>query len=294
MLNAESIFAVLVSEKTSEEQAQRLRQEFHVDDHSIWSRKNRQNPNRKPEEEWEEIRDKMQTELESFGSEEAQGASQGVLEQIRTENRDTCDYRQFLQKFAVMKEEQKMDPDAFDYGFYTYGLSFYGNMPLIEPLETKEVKKIEEFVIAIDTSMSCSGELVKEFLAETWSILRETESFFRKVNIHIIQCDERVRRDDKITSQEELKNYMEHLELEGRGGTDFRPVFAYVQEMMRKKEVTSLKGLLYFTDGKGRFPVKMPPYETAFIFMQKEYEEIQVPPWAIAIYFDEDNDLGKI
>ena len=294
VLNAESIFAVLVSEKTSEEQAQRLRQEFHVDDHSIWNRKNRQNPNRKPEEEWEEIRDKMQTELESFGSEEAQGASQGVLEQIRTENRDTCDYRQFLQKFAVMKEEQKMDPDAFDYGFYTYGLSFYGNMPLIEPLETKEVKKIEEFVIAIDTSMSCSGELVKEFLAETWSILRETESFFRKVNIHIIQCDERVRRDDKITSQEELKNYMEHLELEGRGGTDFRPVFAYVQEMMRKKEVTSLKGLLYFTDGKGRFPVKMPPYETAFILMQKEYEQIQVPPWAIAIYFDEDNDLGKI
>ena len=114
------------------------------------------------------------------------------------------------------------------------------------------------------------------------------------MNIHIIQCDERVRRDDKITSQEELKNYMEHLELEGRGGTDFRPVFAYVQEMMRKKEVTSLKGLLYFTDGKGRFPVKMPPYETAFILMQKEYEEIQVPPWAIAIYFDEDNDLGKI
>ena len=41
--------------------------------------------------------------------------------------------------------------------------SLYGNMPLIEPQESREVKKVEEFVIAIDTSMSCSGELVKHF-----------------------------------------------------------------------------------------------------------------------------------
>ena len=38
----------------------------------------------------------------------------------------------------------------------------YGNMPLIEPQEWKEVQKVEEFVIVIDTSMSCSGELVKK------------------------------------------------------------------------------------------------------------------------------------
>ena len=52
-----------------------------------------------------------------------------------------------------------MDPDSFDYTFYSYGLTMYGNMPLIEPQEWKEVQKVEEFVIVIDTSMSCSGEL---------------------------------------------------------------------------------------------------------------------------------------
>ena len=68
-----------------------------------------------------------------------------------------------------------MDDDSFDYTFYTYGLSMYGNMPLIEPQETKEVKKIEEFVIVVDTSMSCSGELVRKFLEETYDVLSENE-----------------------------------------------------------------------------------------------------------------------
>ncbi len=44
-----------------------------------------------------------------------------------------------------------MDDDAFDFIFYTYGLQMYGNLPLIEALEYKEVKKVEELVIAIDT-----------------------------------------------------------------------------------------------------------------------------------------------
>lgn len=37
-------------------------------------------------------------------------------------------------------------------------------MLLIEPLEYKEDKVIKDFVIAIDTSGSCAGELVKKFL----------------------------------------------------------------------------------------------------------------------------------
>ena len=241
---------------------------------------------------WDDIREKMQTEMESFGDEKDNGAGQSMLEKIKAENRERHDYRQFLKKFAVLKEEQQIDADAFDYGFYAYGLSLYGNMPLIEPLETKEVKKVEEFIIAIDTSMSCSGELVKHFLEETWSILRETDSFFHTVNIHIIQCDEAVRKDDKIISKEELEEYMKNLEIEGKGGTDFVPVFTYVQELLRRKEFSNLRGLLYFTDGKGRFPKKMPPYQTAFVLVQKEFEEVEVPPWAIRIYQTEEDGYG--
>lgn len=49
----------------------------------------------------------------------------------------------------------QVDMDSFDPIYYHFGMETYGNMPLIEPLETKEMKKIEDFVIVIDTSMSC-------------------------------------------------------------------------------------------------------------------------------------------
>ena len=47
-----------------------------------------------------------------------------------------------------------------------------------------------------------------------------------------------------------------------------------------------LRGLLYFTDGYGTFPGKMPPYETAFIFMKDDYRDVDVPPWAIKLILD--------
>ncbi len=293
VLNAECVFEELVNMKPDREQALMWRQEFWVDDHRLWSRRNQRPQKENPKENWEDIRDKMETELQTFGQDMAEN-SPGLLEQIKAESRENCDYREFLRKFSVLREEQQLDTDAFDYVFYSYGLSLYGNMPLIEPQETREVKKIEDFVIAIDTSMSCSGEMVRGFLRETYSILKEQESFFRKMNIHIIQCDERVQRDKKITSQEELKEYMENLELSGQGGTDFRPVFAYVEELQRKKEFSRLRGLLYFTDGKGIFPKVMPPYDTAFLLYQKDYGEVEVPPWAMKLYLkEEDLEAGE-
>jgi predicted metal-dependent peptidase len=51
-------------------------------------------------------------------------------------------------------------------------------MPLIEPLEYKEVRRIKDFVIAIDTSGSVSGEEVQTFLQKTYNILLQENSFF--------------------------------------------------------------------------------------------------------------------
>ena len=74
------------------------------------------------------------------------------------------------------------------------------------------------------------------------------------------------KNDQKITDEKELKEYMEHLELIGEGGTDFRPAFEYVNHLIEQGEFYHLKGLIYFTDGKGTYPKKKPPYQTAFIF----------------------------
>ena len=94
--------------------------------------------------------------------------------------------------------------------------------------------------------------------------------------------------------EKELKKYMEHLELIGEGGTDFRPAFEYVNHLIEQGEFYHLKGLIYFTDGKGTYPKKKPPYQTAFIFMQEEYEDVDVPPWAVKLIVDaEDLDEGE-
>ncbi len=284
---AEKIYGLLLELDMAPPEHEQLEIEFRMDDHSLWPDGDiKQNPDTESlEQKWKEISEKMQTQMETFSNEEATN-SDTLREEVRVENRKKYDYRSFLKKFAVIREEPVPDMDAFDTVLYTYGLQLYGNMPLIEPQETRETKKIEEIVIAIDTSLSCSGELVREFLKQTYTILKETESYFRKINIHIIQCDEQVRSDRVIASQDELKEYMEHFELIGNGGTDFRPVFDYVNGLINRKVFKSLRGLIYFTDGQGIFPKVKPPYDTAFAFLRENYEEAFVPPWAMKLIIE--------
>lgn len=283
VMNAERIFRELKSWELTEKELTGLEEEFRADDHRYWENKN---PEQKQDPElrkkWQEINEKMETDLETF-SKEASEQNGSFLGELRVENRERQDYREFLRKFSVLREEMGTDPDTFDYGFYSYGLSLYGNMPLIEPQETREVRKIADFAVVIDTSMSCSGDLVRRFLEETYSVLKQNDSYFRKVNVHIIQCDEKVHTDVTITSEKELRAYMEHFELYGEGGTDFRPAFAYVDELIRRGEFDDLKGLIYFTDGYGIYPSRMPAYKTAFVFAEEDYTDADVPAWAIRL-----------
>lgn len=231
---------------------------------------------------WQDISQRMQMELETFGKQ--QGLNPGAITQnLAAVNREKYDYTAFLKKFAVMGEAMRVNDDEFDYIFYTYGLQLYKNMPLIEPLEYKEIKAIKEFIIAIDTSGSTSGELVQKFVQKTFNILKSTESFFTKINLHIIQCDAVIQEDAKITSQEEFDEYLKTMQIRGLGGTDFRPVFEYVDRLRQEREFNNLKGLIYFTDGHGTFPANKPDYETAFVFVDDEYNNPAVPSWAIKL-----------
>lgn len=231
---------------------------------------------------WSNISERMSIDLETFSK--RQGSEAGFLKQnLKDVNRERYNYEEFLKKFAVRGEIMKVNPDEFDYNYYTYGLELYENMPLIEPLEYKEVKRIRDFVIAIDTSGSVAGELVQTFIQKTYNILKTTESFFTKINLHIIQCDAAIQEDVKITCQREFDKYLSEMELHGFGGTDFRPVFSYVNSLVECKEFDDLKGLIYFTDGYGTFPSKKPPYETAFVFISDGSDPPKVPPWAIKL-----------
>ena len=103
------------------------------------------------------------------------------------------------------------------------------------------------------------------------------------MNLHIIQCDSRIQSDDRITSQLEFDNYIADLKVRGYGGTDFRAVFDRIDKLIEEKEFSDLRGMIYFTDGLGTFPEKVPDYPAAFIIIEDDKEKPHVPPWAIKL-----------
>lgn len=239
------------------------------------------------QQEWEEIGKKIETELASYRADRG-GETESLVANLTLANRKVCNYADFLRQFSTIAEDIKINDDEFDYLFYTYGLKRYGNMPLIEPLEYQETHRVREFVIALDTSGSCSEDLLRMFVTRTYEILKSSEGFGDKVNVHIIQCDARVQSDVKITSVSDLESYRDGFDVRGRGGTDFRPVFDYVAELTAAGEFVDLRGLIYFTDGMGTYPTNRPPYDTAFVFLDEDATERRVPPWAMKVIIDED------
>ncbi len=274
----------LESEENEREQIAALEQEFYTDDHRYWPKQ--QDGNVKQEaaaasqKKWNKIARQTRIEQQRKGDETKEGEE--LLSAQFAAERGRRSYRDFLKRFAVRREELRSDPDEFDLNYYTYGLKLYGNMPLIEPLESRETKKIREFVIVIDTSYSTSSGLVEQFLRETVDILKQSDSFFTDSVIRVLQCDNAVRSDERITGERELEHFLTEFQLIGGGGTDFRPAFAYVNELRERGELLNLNGLLYFTDGKGIYPKKRPDYQTAFLFLEA-YEDAAVPPWAMQL-----------
>ena len=163
------------------------------------------------EQTWREISERLQVDLETISRRHGTDAG-NLVQELKAVNRETYDYADFLRRYMSLGEVTQVNQDEFDYIYYTYGLSLYGNMPLVEPLEYKEVRRIKEFVIAIDTSGSVSGDLVQRFVTKTYNILRQQENFFTKINLHIIQCDAEVQEDRKITSQKDFDNYLDTMQ----------------------------------------------------------------------------------
>ena len=139
---------------------------------------------------------------------------------------------------------------------------------------------MEELVIAIDTSGSCKRELVQQFLGETYQILSTRENFFKKMEVYILQCDWCIHYAVVIHSEEDWKKNAQKIKIQGRGGTDFRPVFRFIKKEQEKKKLQNLKALIYFTDGDGIYPREKPDYETAFVFVKKTENMKFVPGWA--------------
>ena len=167
-----------------------MKEEYAVDCHEYWYQDDKEKKSLERQEDlvktWRSARQGLSMQLHGAGQRAGRQSGAGV-EEYRSAHRKTYDYRKFLKQFAVCREEMQLDMESIDYIPYLYGLKRYENVLLVEPLETTEVNRLEEFVIAIDTSGSCSGEIVCRFLDET-----DFTPVFRLV--------------DKMLEQKEIRN----------------------------------------------------------------------------------------
>ncbi len=106
-------------------------------------------------------------------------------------------------------------------------------------------------VVAIDTSGSIDEELLATFLAEINSIMQSYPNY----EIDVITADAKVQSHKVFLPGESLD-----YELSGGGGTDFRPIFDYIDSHIDYPTL-----LLYFTDGQGTFPTKEAYYDVLWV-----------------------------
>ena len=106
-------------------------------------------------------------------------------------------------------------------------------------------------VIAVDSSGSVDEALLSQFLGEVDFLMQSVGNY----HIDLLVCDDKIHSHTTFESGEILS-----VDVIGGGGTDFRPVFAYIE-----KHLQDVKLLLYFTDLDGFFPKEMPNYGVKWI-----------------------------
>jgi len=160
----------------------------------------------------------------------------------------------------------KVDWREFLYGYIaSYAKSTYSFVPpnmkylyrgIYLPSLSSDLLRI---VIGIDTSGSIDESLLKDFLGEINSIMQSYPNY----EIDVITADAKIQSHKVFLPGENLE-----YEVSGGGGTDFRPVFEYIDQQINYPTL-----LLYFTDGMGTFPETEPSYDLMWIMP----EEKEVP-----------------
>ena len=79
---------------------------------------------------WRELSQQVMAEVEGFVRDD-EGRTGALMSILRIRNRRRYDYRSFLRKFMTSRTVVRESQTEFDPIYYTYGLSVYGNMPLI-------------------------------------------------------------------------------------------------------------------------------------------------------------------
>ncbi|MCP3868478.1 MAG: hypothetical protein GY703_10350 [Gammaproteobacteria bacterium] len=116
-----------------------------------------------------------------------------------------------------------------------------------------------DIVIAIDTSGSIGEQELEEFLSEINSLKGQVQA-----RITLLACDAAISNSGPWV-YEPWEDIKLPENIEGGGGTNFCPVFEWVERNTIQPET-----LVYFTDAEGNFPDPPPQYHVIWLIKGRE------------------------
>lgn len=131
-------------------------------------------------------------------------------------------------------------------------------------LPTLHSDALEDIVVGIDTSGSISQAELADFLSELYGILQACT----EVRAWVLSCDAKIHAVVQADGQTPLEELLDTVR--GGGGTDFRPVFEWIEE-----HGINPSCVVYLTDGYGTYPDTQPSYPVLWV-LGKDHKQ---PPW---------------
>ena len=120
-----------------------------------------------------------------------------------------------------------------------------------------------DVVVAVDTSGSIKEKEISEFISEIDAIKGQI-----RARITLLPCDAAIN-EGAPWHYEPWEEFRMPEKIAGGGGTDFRPVFDWVDREGIQPEL-----LIYFTDAEGPFPEAPPSYPVVWLVKGRE-----LVPW---------------
>ncbi len=145
-------------------------------------------------------------------------------------------------------------------------MAYFGIDVIFSDWNAREQERLK-IVFAVDTSGSVDDQQFNMTLTEVLGCIRQ---FNGNVEGKLIFCDDEIAPDgvyDLLEAEEALPS--------GGGGTDFRPVFRWIEQHLDN----DCNALVYLTDGEGSFPQQEPPYPVLWILLTRHGTEPESVPF---------------
>jgi len=154
----------------------------------------------------------------SIASDQAMRSAKACGHEPASLDRPLSESRQYKQDWRTILRDFIAARTPADYRWSPPNRRYIGSGLYLPSVERTGLGPI---VIGVDTSGSIGGKELEQFASEIAAISDEAQP----EAIHVVYCDTAVQSAQEFQSGEPI-----HLDPRGGGGTDFRPVFAWVEE----------------------------------------------------------------